>query len=849
MSSDTHHGVKRRRVDGNLIASGSVPVAYQASASGDENQMTRKKLPVPTNNFSVEAYSQVNSEWFACEFQDLQVPNFEDQVICFGMLTSLTAQWMTDVEKTPVTNVHLILDNEWQLVSSTNPEFRATLGSHGRELLELFHREGISIDILGLQAEQEVVDDYSISLWITLYGSREIAQGVGSTLQEAELYLQDPAFSLTDVEYFNPQRFTNTAGSRTTDFRTVFPDEDEVSANMDEALVAIDVLKSVTSTTVRRETSGSYLLRTELQSHQKQGLTFMLERERGWRLHEPNGDVWSQHVDEFGRTTYINNVNSSFRCTPPVPFKGGILADFMGLGKTLSMISLIAHDKLWESGSQSVRQEPNSLGSGGTLIIVPLSLLDNWEKELTKHLLEGHFNWRRHHAKTQLKDVCHLSTSDIILTTYTTLAKEWKIHMQTNESPIFSHEWHRIILDEAHEIKDLRRAKAQAICELRGECKWAVTGTPIQNRLSELHSLFHFLGLHPYDDKKAFDRDITNPWLRGEETGPAALKKILGYVMLRRSQDTITLPERQDHRRHLYLSSQEQRLYDAVKIKTIEFIDNALASHRGEDIYSNALEKINALRLVCELGCFQKPTSSTRLLPRTPDRQSTPLTPGREREEDEDVQNGSIAEAIDNFCPPLPNLGSNWTQEPSGMLCGSMPIDQWPTKIKALVNDIKCCVPGTKSIVFSYRTSILDVAELALNDAGICCAKIDGKKSLSKRSRIIDDFSKADGPSVLLLSLGCGAVGLTLTAASRAYLLEPQWNPSIEEQALARIHRIGQTQEVTTIRFVISNSIEQYVLDIQNGKRDLMSLLSSKPATSQQLTAKLQVNRTLPFYA
>ncbi|KAI3532370.1 DNA repair protein rad5 [Colletotrichum abscissum] len=528
---------------------------------------------------------------------------------------------MTDVEKTPVMNVHLILDNEWQLVSSTNPEFRATLGSRGRELLELFHREGISIDILGLPAEQEVVDDYSISLWITLYGAREIAQGVGSTLQEAELYLQDPAFSLTDVEYFNPQRFTNTAGSRTTDFRTVFPDEDEVSASMDEALVAIDVLKSVTSTTVRRETSGSYLLRTELQS-------------------------------------YINNVNSSFRCTPPVPFKGGILADFMGLGKTL--------------------------------------ILDNWEKELTKHLLEGHFNWRRHHAKTQLKDVCHLSTSDIILTTYTTLAKEWKVHVQTNESPIFSHEWHRIILDEAHEIKDLRTAKAQAICELRGECKWVVTGTPIQNRLSELHSLFHFLGLHPYDDKKAFDRDITNPWLRGEETGPAALKKILGYVMLRRSQDTITLPERQDHRRHVYLSSQEQRLYDAVKIKTIEFIDNALASHRGEDSYSNALEKINALRLVCELGCFQKPISSMRLLPRTPDRQSTPLTPGREREEDEDVQNGSIAEAIDNFCPPLPNLGSDWTQGPSGMLCGSMPIDQWPTKIKALVNDIKCCVPGTK---------------------------------------------------------------------------------------------------------------------------------------------------------
>lgn len=143
-------------------------------------------------------------------------------------------------------------------------------------------------------------------------------------------------------------------------------------------------------------------------------------------------------------------------------------------------------------------------------------------------------------------------------------------------------------------------------------------------------------------------------------------------------------------------------MYDAVKIKTIEFIDNALASPRGKDSYSNALEKINALRLVCELGCFQKlnlqqkPASSTGLLPGTPNRQSSPLTPGREIEEDEDIHNGNIAEAIDNFCPPLPSLGSNWTQEPSGILCGPMPTDQWPTKIKALVNDIKCCVPGTK---------------------------------------------------------------------------------------------------------------------------------------------------------
>ncbi|KAK2024653.1 hypothetical protein LX32DRAFT_598385, partial [Colletotrichum zoysiae] len=145
-------------------------------------------------------------------------------------------------------------------------------------------------------------------------------------------------------------------------------------------------------------------------------------------------------------------------------------------------------------------------------------------------------------------------------------------------------------------------------------------------------------------------------------------------------------------------------------------------------------------------------------------------------------------------------------------------------------------------------------------DTDLRCVQIDGKVSTKRRNAIIKDFSSPGGAQVLLLSLGCGATGLTLTAASRAYLLEPQWNPSIEEQALARIHRLGQTREVTTIRYVIKDSIEQvrayssvfwfarakpslqYVLDVQNGKLDLMSmLLSSRPATEGQIRERMMV--------
>ncbi|KAK1463569.1 hypothetical protein CCUS01_08256 [Colletotrichum cuscutae] len=218
-----------------------------------------------TNDNPPQVCPQGVSTRFPGEFPDPQVPSFEDRNICFGMLTSMSAQSITGVKQAPVTNIHLILDNEWQLVSSNHPEFRAVLDQRGRELLELFHREGISIDILGLMAERDCVNDDSIQLWITIYGPPEMAKGVGTALQQAELYLQDPTFSLADVEYFNPQRFTNTEGIRTVDFRTVHPSRNEVVSNEEETLVVMDLLHDVTSTTMRHETSGSRYLQTELQ--------------------------------------------------------------------------------------------------------------------------------------------------------------------------------------------------------------------------------------------------------------------------------------------------------------------------------------------------------------------------------------------------------------------------------------------------------------------------------------------------------------------------------------------------------------------------------------------------------
>jgi SNF2 family DNA or RNA helicase len=150
-----------------------------------------------------------------------------------------------------------------------------------------------------------------------------------------------------------------------------------------------------------------------------------------------------------------------------------------------------------------------------------------------------------------------------------------------------------------------------------------------------------------------------------------------------------------------------------------------------------------------------------------------------------------------------------------------------PAKVKALVADLQGLAPGTKSIVFSTWRMTLDVVEAGLSAAGISSSRFDGKIPQAQRQPVLDRFKKDPHVRVLLLTLQCGAVGLTLTEASRAYLMEPHWNPTVEEQALARIHRIGQTKEVTTVRFYIRESFEERIMETQDSKKNLASILLS----------------------
>ncbi|KAI9710147.1 MAG: hypothetical protein M1820_002949 [Bogoriella megaspora] len=157
---------------------------------------------------------------------------------------------------------------------------------------------------------------------------------------------------------------------------------------------------------------------------------------------------------------------------------------------------------------------------------------------------------------------------------------------------------------------------------------------------------------------------------------------------------------------------------------------------------------------------------------------------------------------------------------------------QFSSKIQAMVAEIRA-YPVEKSVIFSFWTSSLDIVQEALEAASIRCVRIDGKVSAVNRQRALKQLSDNPETKAILLTVSCGAVGIDLTAASRVHLLEPQWNPSLEEQALARVHRIGQTHPVTTIRYVIQDSLEQHIISVQDRKKLLTSLLLSNESSPQ----------------
>lgn len=566
----------------------------------------------------------------------------------------------------------------------------------------------------------------------------------------------------------------------------------------------------------------------------------------------------------------------------------------MGLGKTLSVIALVASDKDSEFQiEQDIHDAGQSSGSctQSTLIVVPSPLLQVWFYQLEQHLHPTSIRWTKHHDSHRIVKLQDLRQHDIVLTTYQTIAAE-RSQGKHLSSPIFTAQWRRIILDEAHNIRNRKNLTAKAVFSLKADCRWAMTGTPVQNSLNDFASLLEFLRVHPFEVPSAFDRLIQKP-LKEDNTEEAIgrLKRLVHCIVLRRLKQTVQLPARQDITRYVHFTPEEHLCYKRVSCPVEQMLDDlAHQQSTGRGQFLNAIQRINILRMICNMGTtdsfhgLKEPASpsamsvwssamaqsafesllstgqaicascdvrfdhrgthetSEDLLSSTPSSQSPKIfkclmllcascfsrcnTPGSS-----------------GFDPPRCGCYLACPSEPVRMeseklqLASPEPPVRISSKVAALINDIRAHL-DEKSVVFSFWTKSLDMVERALQMVEIESVRFDGRVSARDREEALRRLRDDPQARVLLITTSCGAVGLDLTAASRAYLLEPQWNPTTEDQALARVHRMGQKRPVTTVRLVVKDSFEEHVMNVQDRKRQLADLFFSDGQSNEHSSSQ-----------
>ncbi|WAO86157.1 Helicase ATP-binding domain-containing protein [Fusarium falciforme] len=799
----------------------------------------------------------------------------EPEKVCFGMVPSISARcdpksslntppspFSVQIKTSPSSDSPKFISEEYPEISGH------IMSDHGQMIQSLLEDETLDLyvsctipDSQSPTQQKTRSSPLQCTLEITVYGPSDLFDEIGEWFEEYQVYLQDPRECHIDVKYYNPHRLSSD------DFASCDLVSEVVSRgskilHLESIPQQKDLLDDLDSQDDLEETAQPTVIKRSLRKHQKQALTFMLRREQGWAFYDQRPDVWEMRENDRERF-FLNRISNAYQAEEPPQCYGGIIADPMGLGKTLTMIALAATD-LDRDNTEMDTSEDGQLSVAATLIVVPPPLIGTWEEQLSEHVVHGGMAWHRHHRETRLSSTTELDRFNIVLTTYHTVSAEWNSGNGVRDSTLFSVRWERIILDEAHLIRNANSKMSQAVCALDSKSRWAVTGTPIQNRLGDLATLFKFIRAHPYTDQRRFDIDISRLWKSGEyEEAIKRLKRLSACMLLRRPKGTVDLPARRDMQCPVNFNTEERALYDKLRNETLTNIKEALKGDMERSrtgLYVNVLQQIESLRLVCNLGLHyhtrhgKDPAASLEGDTWASNAQGT-FNVQREMEPPVCIQCGSTLEITETLLedPSVPRQSAQFfsclkfvcadcTQRQSrGVLeCGHNPrcsvasvstnssaLESSPeeiqtqtratsiglsSKVEALITDIKALPWNDKCIVFSSWRLTLDMVEAGLEQASIPSVRFDGKVPQNERQEIVERFRSNP---------------LTLTVATRAYLMEPHWNPTLEEQALARIHRIGQTREVTTVRFYMRDSFEQHVMGVQESKKHLAGLLLS----------------------
>ncbi|KAI1629297.1 SNF2 family N-terminal domain-containing protein [Exophiala viscosa] len=706
--------------------------------------------------------------------------------------------------------------------------------------------------------------DAEVNVDINVYGPASACSEVGRILSLERLYLQHPRHRHAGFSYQNPHMlaYNDIQVPEQSDDRLSEASQNGAVRNVQQ--IILDVCSAETQDHDYQVDIDDVLSNTRLFPHQATAVQFMIERELGPIPEDRK--LWQYKVEE-NRVRFQHAVTGSWTAVAPSEIGGGIIADDMGMGKTLNVLSVVAKTlpeaRNW---AQTDKEGPGDLEgrtmrSRTTLVVVPsLLIMNGWQEEIETKLNTS-LNYCRYHGRGRRFHRQSILDTDIILTTYHTLAAERK----SKKHPLRSIKWFRIVLDEAHTIRRQATGLYHAVVELGARYRWCLTGTPIQNTLDDLGALLAFIRAEPFHNSSVFRRFVVMPFSHNNEEdvnqAKAKLSLLLNSVCIRRRRERLELPPMKDERRNVQLSDQERRLYERTKDSM-----SYMLSHGLRDKYSGTpfgkFQIQLQLRRLCNHGTFQRPFVGHNDDIQT-QREEILSSIGKDGEVECSSchektlmlatnwaavrQNPScnhnfcdecLAQLSDqgqealraSVCPYCANQESS-TPYSSILKRGAFP---HPTpgfltmghssKMEALVRDVQERIQETKSIVFSTWTRSLDLVELHLKKERILFTRIDGATEPNKRQKILNEFAKSKKVRVLLMTTGTGAYGLNLTVANRIFILEPQWNPSIEDQAIARAQRLLQEHSVHVIRYVVRGTVEEDIKKQQQSKIDVAEM-------------------------
>ncbi|KAL4809143.1 SNF2 family N-terminal domain-containing protein [Aspergillus unguis] len=473
----------------------------------------------------------------------------------------------------------------------------------------------------------------------------------------------------------------------------------------------------------------------------------------------------------------------------------------MGLGKTLSLLSLVCFslDNLDESSFPD--NHPRA-----TLIIAPKSTIPAWEHQIKTHIRSGQVRYLVYHGtKREGAKQPFNRHYDIVITTYETLHHDSKA-----DNKLRGEKWYRVVLDEAHRIRTRASAQFKAAAELNAYYRWCLTGTPIQDSLDDYGALLAFLQVETFREKRLFDYWIAGPMKRKGAGGVSNLKLLVAATCLRRTkknimvEEAVELPDKKEVIEPIQLAAAEREIYEFFQRKASKLLTQLGPPEQCERKDNNTLSVINNMRLICNHGEDLLPESQVAIWHEH--------KKGRRKETTSSAPDGG--EGLSSQYPRGINYNCNrGSKKPS-------------TKVQALLKNLDTeqrasggvSPKPVKSVVFSQWTKMLDLVGDALRGCNYEFARIDGGLSLPCRSDALQRFNENDNCTVMLASTRSAAEGIDMTAASFVHILEPHWNPKLEDQAIGRVHRIGQSRNVLVTRYLVENSIEDYVRWLQDDK-------------------------------